>query len=51
VGTERVVEELQRLLPEARIGRMDLDSTRGKGGHRRVIESVKAHQVDILVGT
>lgn len=50
-GTERVEEELQTLLPNARIGRLDLDSTRGKHGFDRVLNAFDEHRYDILVGT
>src|SRR5690606_25845096 len=50
-GTERVEEELEMLLPEARIGRLDLDSTRGKHGFERVLNAFDEHQYDVLVGT
>ncbi|SFC51836.1 replication restart DNA helicase PriA [Parapedobacter composti] len=50
-GTERVEEELEILLPDARIGRLDLDSTRGKHGFDRVLTAFDEHRYDILVGT
>ncbi len=50
-GTERVEEELELLLPEARVGRLDLDSTRGKHGFDRVLTDFDEHRYDILVGT
>jgi len=50
-GTERVEEELETLLPEARVGRLDLDSTRGKHGFDRVLNAFDEHVYDILVGT
>ncbi len=50
-GTERLEEELTRLFPEARIARMDRDTTRGKGSHQRLVEGMMAGTVDILVGT
>ncbi|WP_257669277.1 replication restart helicase PriA [Parapedobacter tibetensis] len=50
-GTERVEEELESLLPNARIGRLDLDSTRGKHGFDRVLNAFDEHRYDILVGT
>lgn len=50
-GTERVEEELTALLPDARIGRLDLDSTRGKHGFERVLSAFDEHRYDILVGT
>lgn len=50
-GTERVEEELELLLPQARIGRLDLDSTKGKYGFEKVITAFDEHAFDILVGT
>lgn len=50
-GTERIEEELEALLPNARIGRLDLDSTRGKHGFERVLSAFDEHRYDILVGT
>src|SRR5690606_5183047 len=43
--------ELEMLLPEARIGRLDLDSARGKHGFDRVLNAFDEHVYDILVGT
>ncbi len=50
-GTEQVQLELSSLFPKAKIGRMDQDTTRGKFGFERVIDSFKNREVDILVGT
>ena len=50
-GTERVEEEVKALFPEARVSRMDRDSTRGKGGHARVLKELEEGAVDILIGT
>lgn len=50
-GTERVEEELELLLPHARIGRLDLDSTKGKYGFDKVITAFDEHEFDILIGT
>ena len=51
IGTERIEEELQALLPDARIARMDLDTTRTRHGFLQLIRSFETHQIDILVGT
>ncbi len=51
LGTERLEEELAKLLPTARIVRMDIDTTSRKGSHERIFEAFKAHEYDILVGT
>lgn len=50
-GTERIEESLSLLFPEARIARMDLDTTRSKYGYQRILEEFSAGNVDILVGT
>lgn len=50
-GTERIEEELETLLPNARIGRLDLDSTKGKYGFERVLTAFDEQRYDVLVGT
>jgi primosomal protein N' (replication factor Y) len=50
-GTERVVEELQKLYPKARILRMDRDTTQSKEVHFKILNQFSARQADILVGT
>jgi primosomal protein N' (replication factor Y) len=50
-GTERIEENLSLLFPEARIARMDLDTTRSKYGYQRLLEDFGAGNIDILVGT
>ncbi|MHB9094342.1 MAG: primosomal protein N', partial [Eubacteriales bacterium] len=51
VGTQKVEEEAARWFPEARVARMDMDTTTGKGSHERILNSFKEGKVDILVGT
>ncbi len=51
MGTERIEELLRDRLPGARIGRMDLDTTRGKAGFERVIGQFARGELDVLVGT
>ncbi|MEG1613556.1 MAG: primosomal protein N' [Clostridia bacterium] len=51
VGTEKVVGELQRCFPSARILRMDNDTTTTKGAHQRILESFANGDANILVGT
>src|SRR5690606_18047192 len=51
LGTERIEESLALLFPEARVGRMDLDTTRSKYGYQRLLEEFGAGNIDILVGT
>ncbi|GEQ61502.1 primosomal protein N' [Vagococcus lutrae] len=50
-GTQKVEEELHELLPTANILRMDVDTTRRKGAHRRLLEQFEQHKADILLGT
>ncbi|MBQ3597540.1 MAG: primosomal protein N' [Clostridia bacterium] len=50
-GTERVVEELQTLYPNARILRMDRDTTQNKEGHYKILSQFAQRKADILVGT
>ena len=51
MGTERIEESLGLLFPEARLGRMDLDTTRSKYGYQRILDEFSSGQIDILVGT
>jgi primosomal protein N' (replication factor Y) len=51
MGTERIEESLSLLFPEARMGRMDLDTTRNKYGYQRLLDEFGAGNLDILVGT
>lgn len=50
-GTEQIELELKELFPEYAIGRMDLDTTRGKYGYQKIIGAFEAKELDILVGT
>ncbi|VAW10019.1 Helicase PriA essential for oriC/DnaA-independent DNA replication [hydrothermal vent metagenome] len=50
-GTEQVEQELHSLFPDAKVGRMDLDTTRGKYSYERIITSFEQQELDILVGT
>ncbi len=50
-GTEKVEEELAIFFPKAKVERMDLDSTRAKHAHSRIINLFEDREVDILVGT
>lgn len=50
-GTQKVEEELSELMPEARILRMDVDTTKKKGAHERILVSFGAGEADILLGT
>ncbi|WP_239254387.1 primosomal protein N' [Listeria ilorinensis] len=50
-GTQKVEESLTKLLPEARIIRMDVDTTRTKGAHEKLLQRFANHEADILLGT
>lgn len=50
-GTEQIEQELIALFPNAKTGRMDQDTTRGKFGFEKIIDSFKNREIDILVGT
>ncbi|MFO1519453.1 MAG: primosomal protein N' [bacterium] len=50
-GTERIEEELASHFPEARIGRMDRDTTSRKGTHQAILEKLARREIDLLVGT
>ncbi|WP_158091348.1 replication restart helicase PriA [Tenacibaculum holothuriorum] len=50
-GTEQIELELKELFPNHSIGRMDLDTTRGKYGYQKIIGAFEAQEIDILVGT
>ncbi len=50
-GTERIEDEIQQLFPEARVLRMDLDTTRNRAAYQEIINAFARHECDILVGT
>ena len=51
LGTQQIETEIQQLFPDVRVGRMDSDTTKGKYGHRDLINRFTQHDLDILVGT
>lgn len=51
LGTERLEEEVKALWPEAMVGRMDRDTTRGRGSAQAIIDAVEGKRIDCLVGT
>jgi primosomal protein N' (replication factor Y) len=51
LGTQQLEEEVQALFPSARISRMDLDTTRKKHAHQKLINSFSRQEIDILIGT
>ncbi|HYK77936.1 MAG TPA: primosomal protein N' [Daejeonella sp.] len=50
-GTEKIEDELQLIFPEARIARMDLDSTRARNSFQVLLNDFEEERIDILVGT
>jgi primosomal protein N' (replication factor Y) len=50
-GTQRIEDELELLFPEAKILRMDADTTSAKFSHQRILDSFKNEEYDILIGT
>ena len=50
-GTEKIEEQLQEILPEVKVARMDVDSVRGKNAHDALIQQFEQHRIEILVGT
>ena len=51
VGTQQVEEVVQKEFPQARILRMDMDTTREKDGHQKILEQFASREADILIGT
>lgn len=50
-GTEKVEEKLLELFPEVKVARMDLDTTRTKNAHARIIADFTAGKTNVLIGT
>ena len=51
LGTEKLEQEIKKIYPEARVIRMDADTTRTKGSHEDIINKFKNYEYDILLGT
>ena len=51
VGSERIEQEVRRLFPAAGVARLDSDTTRDRKAYLRILDQVRNHEVDILVGT
>ncbi len=51
IGTQSVQEKIKKLFPEARVLRMDMDTTKGKEGHQKILSAFSKGEADILVGT
>ena len=50
-GTEKIENEIKEIFPEARVSRMDFDTTRSKKGYEKIISDFEQHKIDILIGT
>ncbi len=50
-GTQQIEEMVKRMFPEARVLRMDMDTTRMKDGHEKILETFASEEADILIGT
>ncbi|MGF1534423.1 MAG: primosomal protein N' [Bernardetiaceae bacterium] len=50
-GTEKLEDDLQLIFPQARVARMDRDTTRTRTAYERLIRAFEQHEIDILVGT
>lgn len=50
-GTEQIEQEVIKLFPEAKVDRMDLDTTRGKHAYEKIITRFEQQELDILIGT
>jgi primosomal protein N'' len=50
-GTQKVEEFVRREFPQARVLRMDMDTTKNKGGHEAILKTFSEHKADILIGT
>jgi primosomal protein N' (replication factor Y) len=50
-GTERIEDEIAKVVPGARIQRMDRDTVRGRGAHESILRRFDAGEIDVLVGT
>ncbi|MCI5133176.1 MAG: primosomal protein N', partial [Candidatus Electrothrix sp. EH2] len=51
VGSERIEQEVRQRFPEAALARLDSDTTRDRKTYLRLLEQVRTHEVDILIGT
>ena len=50
-GTQQIEEIVKKAFPQARILRMDADTTKGKDGHAEILRAFGKHEADILIGT
>ncbi|MFN5887509.1 MAG: primosomal protein N', partial [Flavobacteriales bacterium] len=50
-GTQKIEDEIEKLFPKAKVGRMDLDATRSKNAYANLIQQFENREIDILIGT
>jgi|AntRauTorckE6833_2_1112554.scaffolds.fasta_scaffold00052_10 primosomal protein N' (replication factor Y) len=51
VGTEKIEKEVKKKFPNAKVARMDYDTTTKKGAHRKILDKIENQEIDILIGT
>jgi primosomal protein N' (replication factor Y) len=51
VGTQKLEKEIEKIFPEARIQRMDSDTTSRKGTQEKILQALEQRKIDILIGT
>ncbi len=51
IGTQRIEDEILRLVPSARVARMDRDTTTRKGAYGKIVRAMESGKIDILIGT
>lgn len=50
-GTQKVEEEIRQMFPQARVARLDMDSSRSRGSQKMILDQMKHRDIDILIGT
>lgn len=51
LGTQKLEKEIQKLFPDARVQRMDSDTTSRRGSQEKILQALEAREIDILIGT
>ncbi len=51
IGTQKVEDEVKKRWPEARVSRMDMDTTRGKDAHEKILSAFRRGETNVLIGT
>jgi primosomal protein N' (replication factor Y) len=51
IGSERIEDEIRQLFPQARVARLDSDTTANRKHYLAILKAIREHQVDILIGT